>query len=58
MNKNDIKVGEETAAVITAAVAAYLGHGDFTFRSIKPFHECKKSMLSKKSQFVSWKTNN
>lgn len=36
MDKNDIRVEEEMAAVITAAISAYLGHGNFIVRSIKP----------------------
>ena len=59
MSKNDIRVDEESATVITAAVYAYLGHGNFAVRSIKPSASvCKKSPVSKESRFVCWKTNN
>lgn len=36
MNKNEIRVEEDIAAVITAVISAYLGHGNFEVRSIKP----------------------
>ena len=59
MIKNDIRVDEEMAAAITAAVSAYMGHGDFAVRSIKPSaHERKNSPVSKESRFVCLKTNN
>ena len=59
MNKNDIRVEEETVAVIIAAVSACLGHGDFEIRSVNSSVPVRKqSPVSKKSQFVSWKTNN
>ena len=59
MIKNDIRVDEEMAAAITAAVSAYMGHGDFAVRSIKPSALVHKSSpVSSESRFVCLKINN
>jgi hypothetical protein len=34
-NNHEIRVGDEIAAVITAAISVYLGHRSFEIRSIK-----------------------
>ncbi len=36
MSKDNIRLDEEIVAVITAAVSVYMGHENFTVRSIKP----------------------